>query len=95
MLENSEPPSHDVLTNELVDISTDTPLKSHQVYEQQLKDLSDQDDSDLFRKRLLLDKNFGDLVEFMLEDTIFNVMEEATFEEFDLIKPPKTYIHKD
>ena len=33
---------------------------------------------------MFLDKNFTDLMEFMLEDTLFNLMEEATYEEFDL-----------
>ena len=41
-------------------------------------------DQDVFRKRMFLDKPFVDLLEFMLEDTIFNLMEEATYEEFDL-----------
>ena len=39
---------------------------------------------EIFRKRMFLDKNFVDLLEFMMEDTIFNLMEEATYEEFDL-----------
>ena len=34
-------------------------------------------------------------MEFMLEDTLFNLMEEATYEEFDLGQPPKIYIRKD
>jgi len=34
-------------------------------------------------------------MEFMLEDTMFNLMEEATYEEFDLTQPPKIYIRKD
>ena len=38
---------------------------------------------------------FVDLMEFMLEDTLFNLMEEATYEEFDLGQPPKIYIRKD
>lgn len=41
-------------------------------------------DQEIFRKRMFLEKNFVDLLEFMLEDTIFNLMEEATYEEFDL-----------
>jgi hypothetical protein len=41
-------------------------------------------DQELFRKRMFMDKNFVDLLEYMLEDTIFNLMEEATYEEFDL-----------
>jgi hypothetical protein len=50
---------------------------------------------DLFRKRMFMDKPFVDLLEFMLEDTIFNLMEEATYEEFDLTQAPKIYIRKD
>jgi hypothetical protein len=44
---------------------------------------------------MFLDKNFSDLLEFMLEDTIFNLMEEATYEEFDLTQAPKIYIRKE
>ncbi len=35
------------------------------------------------------------MLEYMLEDTIFNLMEEATYEEFDLMQAPKIYIRKD
>jgi hypothetical protein len=31
-----------------------------------------------------LSQHTGDLIQFMLEDTLFNLMEEATYEEFDL-----------
>jgi len=41
-------------------------------------------DEEVFKKRMFLEKPFVDLLEFMLEDTIFNLMEEATYEEFDL-----------
>ncbi len=50
---------------------------------------------DIFRKRMFLDSNFTNMLEFMLEDTIFNLMEEATYEEFDLTQAPKIYIRKD
>jgi hypothetical protein len=33
---------------------------------------------------MFMDTNFTNMLEFMLEDTIFNLMEEATYEEFDL-----------
>jgi hypothetical protein len=46
--------------------------------------LSNTDDKELFRKRMFMEKPFVDLLEFMLEDTLFNLMEEATYEEFDL-----------
>lgn len=52
--------------------------------ETELKQVSGMNDQDLFRKRMFLEKNFVDLLEFMLEDTLFNLMEEATYEEFDL-----------
>lgn len=61
----------------------------------QLKTVSGVDDTELFRKRMYLEKPFVDLMEFMLEDTLFNLMEEATYEEFDLGQPPKIYIRKE
>lgn len=42
-----------------------------------------------------MDKKFTDMLEYTLEDTIFNLMEEATYEEFDLMQAPKIYIRKD
>ena len=53
-------------------------------YQDELKELSGVDDSELFRKRMFMQEPFVDLMEFMLEDTLFNLMEEATYEEFDL-----------
>jgi hypothetical protein len=53
-------------------------------YEEELKDASGLNDNELFKKRMFLDDNFVGMMEFMLEDTIFNLMEEATYEEFDL-----------
>jgi hypothetical protein len=35
------------------------------------------------------------MIEYMLEDTLFNLMEESTFNEFDLMQAPKIYIRKD
>lgn len=46
--------------------------------------MSGLEDKEIFRKRMYMEKNFVDMLEFMLEDTIFNLMEEATYEEFDL-----------
>ena len=42
-----------------------------------------------------MDKKFSDMMEYMLEDTIFNLIEEATYGEFDLTQAPKIYIRKD
>jgi len=64
-------------------------------YEEELKEVSGIDTSELFRKRMFMQEPFVDLMEFMLEDTLFNLMEEATYSEFDLGQPPKIYIRKD
>lgn len=69
--------------------------KPPRVYEDELKEVSGVDDSELFRKRMFLQEPFVELMEFMMEDTLFNLMEEATYEEFDLAQPPQIYIRKD
>ena len=33
---------------------------------------------------MYMQKPFVELMEFILEDTLFNLLEEATYEEFDL-----------
>ena len=43
----------------------------------------------------MLDKSYLDMAEYMLEDTLFNLMEEGTYEEFDLAQIPRTYIRKE
>lgn len=52
--------------------------------EDDLKQVSGLNDEELFRKRMFLDRQFVDMLEYMMEDTLFNLMEEATYEEFDL-----------
>ena len=70
-------------------------------FEEELKVVSGIDlqneagDKELFRKRMFLESNFVGMMEYMLEDTLFNLMEEATYEEFDLTQAPKIYIRKD
>ena len=66
-----------------------------QVYRNNLKELTGNDDHDIDRKEYFTDKLFTDMLEYMLEDTMFNLMEEATYEEFDLMQAPKIYIRKD
>lgn len=58
-------------------------------------EVSGVDKTELFRKKMFMEQPFVDLMEFIMEDTLFNLMEEATYEEFDLTQPPKIYIRKD
>ena len=66
-----------------------------EAYEEELKEVSGVNGDELFRKRMYMEKPFVELMEFILEDTLFNLMEEATYEEFDLGQPPRIYIRKD
>ena len=69
--------------------------KPGQAYEEELKEVSGVNGEELFRKRMYMQEPFVDLMEFVLEDTLFNLMEEATYEEFDLGQPPRIYIRRD
>lgn len=70
-------------------------LHDQPCYVNNLKELTGNDDDDIKRKTCFMDKKFTDMLEYTLEDTIFNLMEEATYEEFDLMQAPKIYIRKD
>ena len=76
--------------DEEIDIRID-----QQCYVSNLRELTGNDDDDIKRKTFFMDKKFTDMLEYTLEDTIFNLMEEATYEEFDLMQAPKIYIRKD
>jgi hypothetical protein len=85
----AEPSKEDVIQeNESIRPSSQERKSSYNkpavVYEEELKEVSGVDDGELFRKRMFMQEPFVDLMEFMLEDTLFNLMEEATYEEFDL-----------
>ena len=64
-------------------------------YEEELKEVAAVNSEEIFRKRMYMEKPFVELMEFVLEDTLFNLMEEATYEEFDLGQPPRIYIRRD
>jgi len=70
-------------------------IHEQDVYTNNLKELTGNDDDDILRKTCFMDNKFSDMLEYMLEDTIFNLIEEATYEEFDLTQAPKIYIRKD
>ena len=69
--------------------------KPGEAFEEELKEVSGINSEELFRKRMYMQEPFVELMEFILEDTLFNLMEEATYEEFDLGQPPRIYIRKD
>ena len=70
----------------MIDLSQDVVHlnKPGEAYEEEIKDVSGINGEELFRKRMYMQKPFVELMEFILEDTVFNLMEEATYDEFDL-----------
>lgn len=64
-------------------------------FEREIQTQTGLDEDELFAKRILLDPRYSDLIEYMLEDTMFNLMEEGTYEEFDLSQVQRTYIKKE
>lgn len=89
-INNEGEPAREDLTGEPVSYES-----ASQAYEEHLREVSGVEEDELFRKRMFMQEPFVDLMEFILEDTMFNLMEEATYEEFDLSQPPKIYIRKD
>lgn len=67
----------------------------HEPFEKEIQTFTGLDEDELFQKRIMLDPRYSDLLEYMLEDTMFNLMEEATYEEFDLSQIQRTYIKKE
>ncbi len=57
--------------------------------------MSGADDKELFQKRMFLEPQFVNFLEYMMEDTMFNLMEEATHEEFNLTQAPRIYIRRE
>ena len=87
---NEKPPGFEVLAQALPD-AEETVFRNQNTarYEEELMRASGLDqveggDQEVFRKRMFLETNFVDMIEFMLEDTLYNLMEEATYNEFDL-----------
>ena len=97
---DQDPPSTDKIYNEDPEAEPDLEapkdvMIEQAVYRKNLKELTGNEEDDIMRKTCFLEKNFTDMIEYMLEDTLFNLMEEATFEEFDLMQAPRIYIRKD
>lgn len=95
MTSDHEPPSTNKIYKNLPEPQISQMGSELPVYRNNLKELTGNDDQDIDRKEYFTDKLFTDMLEYMLEDTMFNLMEEATYEEFDLMQAPKIYIRKD
>ena len=75
---NQKPPStedlyHSMGTPDQADLNA---LQDQKVYTDNLKELTGNDDDDILRKTCFMDNKFSGMLEYMLEDTIFNLIEE-------------------
>jgi len=94
-INNQDPPSCEDLSVGLPQTTTQFANQNGWAFEEELKEVTGMDDREIFRKRMFKDEAFVGMLEFMMEDTLFNLMEEATYEEFDLTQAPKIYIRKE
>jgi hypothetical protein len=110
MLDEEDPPTWNDIANTLEEMKEYEEDKSgivldktmgwieqyrYKPYEEEIQTCTGFDESKLFKKRVILDPRYQELIEYMLEDTMFNLMEEATYEEFDLAQKQRTYIRKE
>lgn len=106
MLDEQDPPTCNDVSSALENIKEfkeDTTINAigwieqfrYEPFEKEIQTYTGLDEDELFNKRILLDPRYSDLIEYMLEDTMFNLMEEATYEEFDLAQVQRTYIKKE
>lgn len=106
MLDEQDPPTCNDVSSALENIKEfkeDTTINAigwieqfrYEPFEKEIQTYTGLDEDELFSKRILLDPRYSDLLEYMLEDTMFNLMEEATYEEFDLAQVQRTYIKKE
>ena len=63
-------------------------------FAQHVRELNVCEDSEYARKRLFLDDDSGHFLESIIDNTLFNILQEATHSECDLMKAPRTYISK-
>lgn len=89
-IDNDEMPGITYLSNEL---PTDEGMLM-KLFEDHIKESNVCDEGELKRKMLFMDEDTGMFLESIIDNTVFNIIQEATHEECDLMKPPRTYLSK-
>jgi len=88
-INNCKAPDISYLSNELVEDE-----KIEKLYDDYVKEANSEEGKDFRRKLLFLNEDYVRLTEAILDNTLFNIMQEATHGECDLMKAPRTYITK-
>ena len=92
MLNNSTPPDCTYLKEEL--LTDEEEEKVVAKIEDEIRELNNISDQELERKRMFMDTEMVAFFESIVDSTLFNIMQEATFGETNLSNPSKTYIRK-
>lgn len=88
--DNDNPPDISYLTSKLVSESD----KLEKLFEDNVKELNVCDEGEYKRKRMFMEEDSVRFIESIIDNTLFNIMQETTHGECDLMKAPRTYITK-
>lgn len=88
--DNDNPPGINDLSKDLVEEEKGT----EKLFEKFIKEANACDEKELDRKMLFLNEDYVRFTESILDNTLFNIVQEATHGECDLMKAPRTYIAK-
>ena len=89
-VDNDEPPGISYLGKDLVEDEA----KLEELFDNNIKELNVCDDKELERKLLFMNEDAVRFMESIVDNTLFNIVQEATHGECDLMKAPRTYISK-
>ena len=89
-IDNDEPPGIPYLSPDLVEDEK----KLNDLFDNNIKELNVCDAKELNRKKMFLGEDSVRFMESIVDNTLFNIIQEATHSECDLMKAPRTYISK-
>lgn len=89
-IDNDEPPGIPYLSPSLVEEEK----KLNALFDENIKELNVCDAKELNRKKMFLSEDSVRFMESIMDNTLFNIIQEATHSECDLMKAPRTYISK-
>ena len=89
-IDNDEPPGISYLDKELIEDEK----KVEEMLDAYTQETNTCDGKELERKMLFLKEDYVRFTESIFDNTLFNIIQEATHTECDLMKAPRTYIGK-
>lgn len=88
--DNDNPPGISYLNGALVENAE----KLDKLFEDNVKEVNVCEEAEYKRKKMFMEEDSVRFVESILDNTLFNIIQESTHGECDLMKAPRTYISK-